>query len=214
MSLEEISSGVLIEVLGIIITLVIVDRLIYKYEKKKWSELDKRIKERLVNFLIYIYNITFLHIGRMREWAEINRSAKSKEDKIVEYVKLLETPKINEEYLETVIKDSYLNKWYSDAYDGIHKQNETLFQDFHTRFDHNQLPVILDLKTVLSSLSTNLKLYHNLAELVKSEKIAVTLDSSNRIKEDLLKIILLITKLSKTIETNKSKIMKSKIVLS
>lgn len=196
---KDVSSGIFIEIVGILLTLVLVERIIHKYEKNKWSELNKRIDAEINNILFFIYNIIFLHSKRMEEWIKVNNSNLTNEEKIKEYNKLLNLSNIDDVYIMETVKDDYLNKWYFDIYTNLLKRLDAIYHEFQTRLDHKQHPLFIDLKSLLTNITSNLNHFHNLADFEKNQNIKLVIDYTRDIKADIIKIISLTIDLSKTI---------------
>jgi hypothetical protein len=194
---KDLLTNLIAEITGILITLIIVERIIKKREKSKWSELYKRLDEELNSILISIYHVLSFHVKRLEESAKIYSSNNGNKQKVDMYNELFNGYNIDNDYLDEVIKDDHLFEFFINSYQNIFIRLNNFYNEFNSRLNHMQVPFLIDLKSSISRVIFNINYFHDFSKIIKTMPVNLTSSYSSYIKEDVNKIIDITLELSK-----------------
>ena len=168
--IEDLFINLSATVLGILITLFIVDRIIKYYE---WKEFEKIISNQIIDILFTLSNFMNLNSNLWQEWTKILNNDKSKKEKLKDYIKLFQSLELNKDYIFEIIKDDHLIEFFSSGYNGTYKRLDEFFSLFNNRLSAKQNTQIIRLKLSISNLTSNMNLFKSLNFMQKEFKIPI-----------------------------------------
>lgn len=192
--IDDLSLNLLSEIVGILITLFVVDRLIKKYEKDKWLELDKRINIQIEAILFTIFCTIFYFNDKISLFYEVRNSNDIENIKFNKYSEMLKSFEINAKFCEKITREEILAKFFIDIYNTQLNNLNAFLNDFNGRLDHRQLPLLLDLRISTNKILEDLKLIQFIN--ASSEIIGTkTPNDSKVIENHVIEFVLVVQKL-------------------
>lgn len=190
-------SGIITEIIGIVLTLYIVERTLKNYEKEKRKNLDIHIKKEILNTLRLIYNYLFIHSKQMQEFLIINNKDLDLSEKVKYFADALLALSADEKYLEHILQDNHLYEFYTKAYDGFSKKLDDIFQSYNYYLDPDLITSILNLKASLLKLNSTQERY--LPFYLFEELKNTNMNIAKEIKIELSEVITLANQLAREV---------------
>ena len=160
--IEDLFINLSATVLGILITLFIVDRIIKYYERKEWKEFEQIINSQIVDSLFSLCNFMNLHSSIWKQWLEIFKNDSEKKQKVRDYLNVFQSTSIDFSYAKEIIKDDHLIDFFDSGYKSSYQKLDEVFRLFNNKLTAEQSTQILHLRMNLSSLISNLSTFRTL----------------------------------------------------
>ena len=168
--IEDLLINLSATILGILITLFIVDRIIKHREREQWQEFETIISGQISEILFTLCSYLNISSNLWPEWANILASDLPRKNKIDNFIKHFHSSKINKDYTFEIIKDDHLIDFFSNGYNGCHNRLDDFFRLYNNRLNAKQTVQIINLKTNLSHLISSLSLFKSLNVMLKEFK--------------------------------------------
>ena len=164
---EDFSIDITIELLGAVITIVIIDELLVKSKRKRWNLVKNEVEyilARTINILRddVLRNVFSFEprVSGIRDTEQIESLIREQKD--ARFQELLSMPS---EELLTILERGYLSKSY-DGY--FHHQAEDLWRILNTRYSEHLEPEVVDellkLDLHMRDMHNNILLYNRTGE--------------------------------------------------
>ncbi len=192
---EDLLISLAATVLGIIITLLLVERSIKRNEKKEWEEFESLVKKQIIEILFTLCNYCNITSTLWENYLQIFKEEIDTKDKIIQYINFYNSSENNLDYIRKIVDDDHLIDFFSVGYKNVFNKIDDLFRLYNDKLSAKQSTLIINLKQNLFSLSNNMDTFSMFNIAIKELKAKIEIGHMNDFKENVSKTILTIKKL-------------------
>jgi len=193
--IEDLFINLAATVLGILLTLFIIDNVKKYYENKEWSEFEEIITNQIIDILFPLCNYLHLNPSFMEQWMQIFKKEIDKKEKVNQLINLSQTSKMDSDYIEKIILDDHLINFFSNGYEGVFQRLDELFKLYHNRLPANISTQIINLKLSLSALLGNMNRFQMFNVAIIEFRASVEPGHINEFSENVSETIIAAKKL-------------------
>jgi hypothetical protein len=187
--IEDLFINLAATVLGILLTLLVIDNVKRYYENKEWSEFEEIIKIQIIDILFTLCNYFRLNPSHMEEWMQIFRTDIDKKEKVIQLLNFSQASEVDSDYIEKIISDNHLINFFSNGYGGAFQRLDDLYKLYQNRLPANISTQIINLKLSLSALRGNMSTFQMFNVAIKEFKASIQPGHINEFSENVGKTI-------------------------
>jgi len=177
-------------VLGILITLFVIDNVKRYYENKEWSEFEEVITNQIIDILFTLCNYLQLNPSLMEQWMQIFKKDIDKKEKVNQLLSFSQTSKLDSDYIRKIILDDHLINFFSNGYGGVFQRLDDLFKLYQNRLPANISTLIINLNLSLSALRGNMSTFQMFNIAINEFKASIEPGHINEFSENVSKTII------------------------
>lgn len=191
--IEDLFINLAATVLGILLTLFVIDNVKRYYENKEWSEFEEIITDQIIDILFTLCNYLRLNSSLMEQWMQIFKKDIDKKERVNQLLSFSETSKMDSVYIGKIILDDHLINFFSNGYGDVFQRLDDLYKLYQNRLPANISTQIINLKLNLSALRGNMSTFQMFNVAIIEFKASIEPGHINEFSENV----------SKTIKTSK-----------
>ncbi|OGU76117.1 MAG: hypothetical protein A2V93_08860 [Ignavibacteria bacterium RBG_16_34_14] len=197
--IEDLFISFAATVLGIIVTLLLVERSIKRQENEEWEEFEKIISNQIIDILFTLCNYSNISSILWEQYLEIFKKDVDTKDKIIKYINYFHSSEINLDYIKKIVSDEHLIEFFSRGYKSIFQNLDDTFRLYGNKLSSDQSTNIINLKMKVSILINNMNRFYTANFAIKEFNVPLETALLNDFKENVNKAILAANKLLQTI---------------
>jgi len=197
--IEDLFINLAATVLGIIITLLLVDRSIKKDKAKEWQEFKGIISKQILDIIFSLCNYSNISTILWQQYLEIFKEDVDTKNKIVKYIDFYNESKIDLDYITQIIKDEHLIGFFLSGYTGILHRLDDVYKSYSNNLTADQSTQIIQLKSNLTTLISNMNRFHTTNFAIKEFNVPLETSYLNDFKVSVSETITTMNKLINTV---------------
>ena len=197
--IEDLFIGLAATILGILITVSLVNSIIKHNEDKEWEEFKGIISNQIIDIIFTLCNCSNISSTLWKQYMEIFKEDVDTKSKIIKYINFFNSSEINLDYIREIVNDDHLIEFFSNGYNGILRRLEDVYRSYSNRLSADQSIQIINLKMKVSTLINNMNMFHMFNFEIKEFNVQLETDHLNDFKENVNKTILTAKKLLETV---------------
>jgi hypothetical protein len=197
--IEDLFISLAATVLGIIITLYLVDRSIRKAEEKEWAEFEEIISIQIIEILFSLCNVLNISSNLWKHFLEIFSKDIAQKEKVIEYINFYESQEINLDYIKEIVTDDHLIDFFSNGYKDVHQRVDNLYRLYNIKLTAEQSAQIVNLRIKILKLINNMNTFRMLNIAVKEFNANLEEGFMNDFRENISNTIFIVKNLVRTV---------------
>lgn len=193
--IEDLFIGFAATILGILITVLFVDRIIIHNEKKEWQEFEGIISNQIIDLIFTLCNFLSISSTLWKQHLEIFKEDVDTRNKIIKYIDFFNSSEINLDYIKHIVNDNHLIAFFSDGYSGVLRSLTNIYSSYSHKLSADQSTQIINLKSNLSILINNMNTFRMLNVAIKEFNASLETGYLNDFKENVCKTVFVANKL-------------------